>query len=129
MSKIHTVRQGECLTSIAREYGLKSWRFLYEHPENEQLRALRNNPNALLPGDRIVIPEASAKSISGPTDKRHSYRIKGESTYLRLNMLLDVFGEGSVGKYVLDVEGMNEPLEGELGEKGAIDVQVLAQSI
>jgi len=128
MPRIHKVKQGECLSSIASQYGLMSWRSLYEHPDNEQFRSLRNNPNIILPGDCIVIPDPSVKSISAPTDKLHRYRVKGEPTYLRLNLLLDVFGEGSVGKYVLEVEGMKEPLEGELGEKGAIDVPVLPQS-
>jgi hypothetical protein len=128
MPKIHKVRQGECLSSIASQYGLMSWRSLYEHPDNERLRALRDNPNIILPGDHIVIPDPSVKSISGPTDALHSYRVKGEPTYLRLNLLLDLFGEGSIGKYVLEVEGMKEPIEGELGEKGAIDVPILPRS-
>ncbi|MEJ2693382.1 MAG: peptidoglycan-binding protein [Candidatus Thiodiazotropha sp.] len=128
MPMIHTVRQGECLSSIARQYGFMSWRSLYEHPENEKFRSLRKSPNIISPGDRLVIPDPSVKSIGAQTDELHRYRVKGEPTYLRLNLLSDVYGEGSVGKYVLEVEGMKEPLEGELGEKGAIDVPVLPQS-
>jgi len=38
--------------------------------------------------------------------------------------MLDLFGQGAIGKYLLEVEGLNEPLEGELGEDGAIDVPI-----
>jgi hypothetical protein len=105
-----------------------SWRSLYEHPDNERFRSLRKDPNILSPGDKVFIPDTEAKSVSETTDKLHSYRVAGEPTYLRLNLLLDMFGEGAVGKYVLEVDGMKEPLEGELGENGAVDVRIPAHS-
>lgn len=124
MSRMHTVRQGECLSSIARKYGLKSWQSLYEHPENERFRSIRKDPNILSPGDKIVIPDPVVKTVSGSTESLHSFRVTGDATYLRLNLMLDVFGEGAIGKYRLEVEGLSEPLEGELGEDGAIDVPI-----
>ena len=29
---IHVVEQGECLSSLAAQYGFSSWKDLYEHP-------------------------------------------------------------------------------------------------
>lgn len=55
---IHTVARGETLSLIARKYGILDWRALYEHPQNASFRAFRPDPDLILPGDRIVIPQA-----------------------------------------------------------------------
>lgn len=53
----HVVRQGECLSAIAKRYGFASYRIIYDHPDNAELRRARPNPNLLFPGDVIVIPD------------------------------------------------------------------------
>lgn len=53
---IHTVASGDYLSKIAKNYNLDSWVQLYEHPANASFRALRPNPNQILPGDQIFIP-------------------------------------------------------------------------
>jgi N-acetylmuramoyl-L-alanine amidase len=128
MTRIHTVEQGECLSSIARRYGLASWQTIYNHPDNEDFRKLRENPNIIQPGDRVAIPDPEPKSLDAPTQNRNRYRVGAEPTYLRLNVLRDIGGEGSTGRYVLEVEGLSEPMEGELGDRGAIDVVVPASA-
>jgi nucleoid-associated protein YgaU len=61
----HFVQQGECLSRIARRYGVREWRVVWDSPENEQLRAKRQNPNVLYPGDVVVIPDAApGRSLS-----------------------------------------------------------------
>lgn len=71
MSVVHVVNQGECLTSIARRYGFKDHRALYEAPENEALRAKRPDPNVLHPGDEVVIPDRKPKTLTLATGKTH----------------------------------------------------------
>jgi hypothetical protein len=44
------------MASIAAESGF-SWEFLWARPQNQQLRALRKNPNVLMEGDEVFIPE------------------------------------------------------------------------
>lgn len=53
---VHVVKKGEALDKIARAYGLKSFRQIYDDPVNAKFRKQRPNPDAIQPGDKIVIP-------------------------------------------------------------------------
>ena len=55
----HVVRPGECIASIARRYGFRDPKVIYDDPENQELRRLRPNPNQLYPGDVVRIPKAA----------------------------------------------------------------------
>jgi LysM domain-containing protein len=70
MSIQHTVRPGETLSSIARQYKLQSWQQIYWDDENEDLRKKRRNENLIFPGDIVMIPGgpagASAATAPGP---------------------------------------------------------------
>jgi N-acetylmuramoyl-L-alanine amidase len=63
MSKTHIVQDGDCLASIARQYGFSDYKTLYDHPENQELKSDRPNPNMLAKGDRVVIPDHEDKEI------------------------------------------------------------------
>jgi hypothetical protein len=73
--RLHVVRQGECMASIALMYGFQDWREIYDDPANEGLRQLRSDPHVLAPGDLVTIPEP-------PPPQTHSLR-QGESLRLR----------------------------------------------
>ena len=71
MPTTHTVAQGETLTRIAKQYGLGSWQKIYNHPDNGDFRALRDNPDLIYPGDKIVIPDLEQKPrLSKQTNQR-----------------------------------------------------------
>jgi LysM domain len=53
----HTVRTGETLATIARKYGHSDWKTIYDHPANAEFQRKRPNPNIILPGDVIFIPD------------------------------------------------------------------------
>lgn len=53
----HTVRAGENLTVIAKKYGYPDWRTIYNDPKNADFRRKRPNPNLILPGDLLFIPD------------------------------------------------------------------------
>jgi hypothetical protein len=72
--------------SIASRYGFSSYLTIWQHPENAGLKALRKNPNTLLPGDVVHIPDKETKEYSGQTEKRHSF-IKQQPT-LKLRIVL-----------------------------------------
>jgi len=55
--RVHIVRPGDCVESIAAAVGC-AWRDLWEHPRNASLRAKRENPNLLAPGDLVRLPAA-----------------------------------------------------------------------
>lgn len=100
----HVVKQGECMSSMADQYGF-FWETLWNLPENAELSRQRANPNVLLPGDRVFIPEIRPKVESGETAKVHTFRLKGVPVKLNLR-LLDEFDEPREGvKYTLTVDG------------------------
>jgi hypothetical protein len=102
-NKIHTVRQGEYLQRIARQYGFSDWRTVYNHPDNAALRKKRPNPNILHPGDKIVIPEKKAREESGSTEQRHRFQVSSDRTWL-LIVFRDMQDKPLSGKaYVLDI--------------------------
>ena len=92
MSTVHRVLQGECLSSIAKEYGFANWKAIYDHPANAALKARRPNPNALVPGDRLVIPEPIPKTGKYALGAWHELRIKNQPTTLRVQ-LRDMLGK------------------------------------
>lgn len=80
------VVRGECISSLAAECGLM-WQTIWEHPENAELRALRKEPNILMEGDDVVIPEKEDGEESGATEQKHRFRKKNTPAMLRLRIL------------------------------------------
>ncbi len=74
------------MSSIAKETGFL-WRTLWNLPDNAQLKGLRQDPNALLPGDVVVIPALRAKEVSKATDQTHQFVRKGDPCRLKLHLL------------------------------------------
>src|SRR5271165_350062 len=85
---LHTVVQGECVSSIAGQAGFL-WETIWNHPANSQLKLLRKDPNVLLPGDLLFIPRKTPEKFTRATDMLHRFVLKGEPCYLRLQVLDD----------------------------------------
>lgn len=83
----HTVRQGECLSTIAAAYGFADWHNVYDDPANTELRKKRPNPHVLFPGDVVAIPERDKTPIEVTTGKLHRFRIKLPKRNLKVRML------------------------------------------
>jgi LysM domain len=84
MSTYHTVVQGEHLSSIARKYGFSSYKTIWDHGQNAELKKKRQNPNVIFPGDLLFIPDKGEKEESRSTEKRHHFKLKAEKPKLRL---------------------------------------------
>lgn len=84
MGTSHTVQQGEHLTSIAAQYGFNDYAVVWNHADNADLKQLRENPNVLLPGDIVAIPDKETKNEQGETTKRHTFRLAEKPLILRL---------------------------------------------
>jgi len=105
---IHFVRQGDCLHSIAAQYGFSSWKPIYEHADNAALRQRRPNPDLLHPGDAVVIPDRVAKYVERATNARHVLRVKRPPVALRV-YLRDEEGEPLARtRYVVRAKGIEQ---------------------
>ena len=83
----HTVRQGECLVSIARLYGFEDPNKIYQDSKNADLRRLRPNPNLLYPGDIVVIPAHDLASFVLPTGEHHKVKVTVPKRKVRVRVL------------------------------------------
>jgi N-acetylmuramoyl-L-alanine amidase len=107
----YLVRQGDCIENIAEKHGL-CWRTIWDAPENAKLKSIRKNPNTLLPGDKVFLPEKKPNHLDCATDSRHRFLRKDVPSELRViircagkpvkdtpyNMNIDgVFVEGKTG--------------------------------
>ena len=122
MATTHIVRQGECLSSIARSYGFSNWRTIYDHPQNAGFKQKRPNPNLIYPGDEIFIPDKDPKLESRGTDKKHKFQVKAQKTLLRI-VIADEDGQPySRHRYRLSIG--EDVYEGATGEDGLIEMEI-----
>lgn len=99
----YTVKQGDCILSIAHAYGF-FWSTLWDLPENAALKAQRADPSLLLPGDVVVIPDLRPGSFDRPTGARHRFRRKGVPARLRVRFVVNDRPRANE-PFVLDVDG------------------------
>lgn len=111
MSRKHLVRPGECLVTIARQYGFNDYRTVFDHPDNAALKKTRPNPNILHPGDVVAIPDRKLKTAKIETGQMHRFTVVLPKKELHLR-LHDAEGKPLANEpYVLEVDG-EPPVEG-----------------
>ncbi len=96
MTDYYTVKQGDHLSKIAKDNGFTDYTVIWDHANNSDLKKLRQNPNILLPGDQLFIPDMEQKQESGPTDKRHTFTVDKKTLKLRL-ALEDIYEKPIAG--------------------------------
>jgi len=82
----YRVRAGDSIASIAHKFGLFA-DTVWDHPDNADLKAARGNPDLLLAGDRVTIPEQRLREESGTAGARHRFRRKGIPRTLRIRLI------------------------------------------
>lgn len=82
----HVVEEGEGLSKIAEQYGLSPVT-IWDDPGNASLRELRDDPNVLLPGDALVIPDKRLGVVPCATGRRHRFRRIGVPALYELRLL------------------------------------------
>jgi hypothetical protein len=118
---IHTVKKGECLSSIAETYGFW-WKTLWDLEENRALRERRRNPNVLLENDAVFIPEKRLKEESCATAQKHKFQLKGVPVKVVFRVL-DVEGNPRAGEpYSMDVDG--KKTSGTVPDDGVVSQKV-----
>ncbi|MET0395876.1 MAG: hypothetical protein ABW277_03555 [Longimicrobiaceae bacterium] len=113
----HVVAEGDCIASIAFGNGFHPdtvWR----DPANAGLRALRGNPNVLLAGDEVVVPDLREKRVPAATGRRHRFRRRGVPEKLRMQVMDSDQPRAGVA-YVLEIDGARR--EGRADAEGRIE--------
>jgi len=99
----YVVQQGDCIASIAHSAG-HLWQNIWDHADNAEVKNARKNPNALLPGDRLVVPEREIKLVTAATDQRHTFIRK--DAYFKFRMIVERYQQPLASKqYVLTIDG------------------------
>jgi N-acetylmuramoyl-L-alanine amidase len=116
----YTVQQGDCLSSIAADFGFIDYRVIYNHPKNAAFKAKRPNPNLIYPGDVLWIPDKEPKQSPAATATTTVFKVKaGPGTRLRV-VLLDMERKPLAGRaYTLTVAGND--IKGTTGGDGMVD--------
>jgi hypothetical protein len=120
MAKVHRVRDGECISSIADDYGFFP-ATIWNHDNNAKLRELRD-PNVLHAGDEVFIPDREIKTETGATDKRHTFTRKGVPAKFRIQICNATKPRAKL-PYKLVIDD-SLTLEGETDDQGVIDVHI-----
>ena len=106
MPEDYVVQQGDCMSSIAYQHGF-FWETLWNLPENAALKAKRKNPNVLMTGDIVHLPDATVKQESRPTNARHKFQLKGVPEVLNMKMLDADHQPRPNLDYVITIEGVS----------------------
>jgi N-acetylmuramoyl-L-alanine amidase len=122
----HVVRQGECLSSIAAQYGFSDPGVVYKHSANADLRQRRPDMNVLYPGDVVVIPDKDKKTVSCATLKKHKFQVKLATKKLVIKLVDGEHKPMDGLPYVLLVAG--KKIEGETDGDGKIEHDVPADA-
>lgn len=83
MAKVHTVKQGEHIAGIAAANGFGSVDAIVKHASNRELMQKRT-PDALVPGDRLNVPDIKQPSFSVATCKTYEFTIRRPAVKLRV---------------------------------------------
>ena len=86
MPEDYEVQAGDCMSSIAYAHGF-FWQTLWNDSSNADLKNKRKNPNVLMTGDVVHIPDLTVKQESGATEQQHKFMLKGVPEKLNLTLL------------------------------------------
>lgn len=82
----HTVRVGECVTSLAARKRLLSTT-IWNDPANAEFHDASRHENVLLPGDRVTIPPIRRREEPCQTEMLHRFVCETERAILRVRLL------------------------------------------
>ena len=83
---VHTVLQGDHISSIAHRYRFADYRTIWNYGDNASLRQDRDNPNVLLPGDLVAIPDRLDRKEVRSTGAVHSFVTTARRLKLRIRI-------------------------------------------
>ncbi len=120
--KTHTVKQGECLSSIGQRYGIP-WQKIWDHnpDKHKDENNRKRDPNIIQPGEVFVIPDKEEKQESGATGQRHRIRLKGVTE--KLMVYVNCVGKPRADEpYTIVVDG--DCSQGTTNSEGLVEVLI-----
>ncbi len=81
------------------------WKTLWNLSKNAALKATRKNPNVLMTGDLVHIPDLTVRQEPGATEMRHKFVLKGVPEKLNIQLLDYKHNPRPNLDYVLVIEG------------------------
>jgi hypothetical protein len=120
MGKQYVVNERECISSLAFEQGFFP-ETIWDHPQNAKLKELRKDPNVLLGGDVVFVPDVRTKEDSCSIDRRHRFRRRGVPEIFRLRLLKGGKPRASL-EFNLNIDGT--PHIGKTDRDGALEVPI-----
>lgn len=103
MPNKHLLKQGQCISSIAFDYGFHP-DTIWADPENKKLRDTYENPNVLPEGVQVHIRDLQNKEFDSGAEQRHRFRRRGVPEILHVQLL--EYGEPRSNlSYRIDIDG------------------------
>jgi hypothetical protein len=126
MTQQITIKQGECLMTIALARGFDP-QTIWDHPDNAELKELRHTYQALLAGDRLVIPDLEEKEVAVSTDTVSHFKLNVGSVKLRLRLTRHNQARADEA-FELMIDGAAAPITGTTDGDGWIDQAIPADA-
>jgi hypothetical protein len=126
MATSHTVRLGDCIGSLASHYGFPVYKTIYDDGANAALKGQRPNPNVLVEGDIVSIPDKAVKEVPASTGRLHKFKVAALNTLLRIVVQDDQGAAIGSKKYKLTVGG--KAFEGRTAADGKIEHPIEAEA-
>ena len=79
----HRVKQGDSLASLEETYGIP-WQKIWYDDSNTDLRSKRKDPNILLPGDQVHIPDKEKREETCSSGSKHSFKLSCPRPILKI---------------------------------------------
>lgn len=129
MAKTHTVKQGENFNHIAKQHNVADWREIYRHSDNAELRKKRPNPNILLAGDQVVIPDLTKPKVVVRSGSHHKFVLTGQNQKLQLRIVDHANKPLKFMKTVLTVDGVKKALTTDNSGQLMVEITQASQEI
>jgi hypothetical protein len=115
--KKYTVKQGDCIASIAFKHGMFP-DTIWDDSKNSDLKKKRKDINVLLPGDELYIRGKEEKEESCASEERHRFRRKGVPEILKLQLLYAGKPRAEIN-YTIIIDGIS--VSGATDEEGRLE--------
>jgi Putative peptidoglycan binding domain/LysM domain len=120
--KTYTVKRGDTIFQIAQQNGFRAWEPIWMADENAGLRAQRESPHVLSPGDKLFIPEKQTRDFDCETNLRHVFRVPSLNQWFQ-QTLLDSDDQPLAGMRY-ELSAANKTYKGETGSDGTIKREI-----